>query len=148
MGQERQRGEYRVSREKYSISTDKARLDLEVIFSFLRGSHWAAGVSREIVERSIENSLVFGLYKDNDQIGFARVITDYATFAYFAELFVLETYRRRGLGKWLVEVVLSHPELQGLRRWLLATIDAHELYRKYKFNELKYPEIFMERCAP
>ncbi len=144
MGLERRRGEYRVSRGEYTVSTDKAWLDLEAIHSFLTSSHWAAGRSLDTVKRSVENSLTFGLYKGRDQLGLARVVTDYATFAYLAEIFVLEPYRGRGLGKWLMEVVLSHPDLQGLQRWLLATVDAHEFYRKYRFAELKHPEIFME----
>lgn len=148
MTHERQRGEYRVSRGEYVISTNRSWLDLEVIYSFLRTSHWAAGVTKEIVERSIENSLNFGLYKVSDQIAFARVITDYSTFAYLAELFVLEPHRGRGLGKWLVEIVLSHPDLQGLQRWLLATVDAQGLYRQYKFTELKHPGTFMEIYSP
>lgn len=137
-----------MSRKGYLVSTEGARLDVGVIHRFLSASHWATGVPLETVERSLDNSLNFGLYKDGVQIGLARVITDYATFAYLAELFVLEPHRGQGLGKWLVEVVLSHPDLQGLQRWLLATVDAHELYRKYGFTEPSHPGIFMQIHSP
>jgi GNAT superfamily N-acetyltransferase len=120
-------------------------LDLEVIHGYLRGSYWAAGVPEDVVRRSIENSLCFGFYRGEEQAGFARVVTDRATFAYLADVFVLEEHRGRGIGKWLVEAIISHPDLQGLRRWMLATRDAHELYRRYEFAELARPEIFMER---
>ena len=108
----------------------------------------AAGVPEDVVRRSVENSLVFGVYRGEEQVGFARVVTDYATFAYLADVFVLEAHRGRGVGKWLIEVVLSHPDLRGLRRWMLATGDAHELYRKYGFAELARAEIFMEIHSP
>ncbi|CAN5280842.1 hypothetical protein BH20ACI2_BH20ACI2_01560 [soil metagenome] len=96
---------------------------------------------------AIDNSICFGLYKIDEQIGFARVVTDHATFAYLGDVFILTEYRGRGLSKWLLEVIVSHPELQGLRRWVLATRDAHELYRKYGFGELKFPERWMEKAA-
>lgn len=133
------------TRGEYAITTDPSRLDLGVVHGFLEDSYWARGVPKAVVERSVENSLCFGLYKGEKQIGFARIVTDRATFAYLADVFVLEGHRGRGLGKWLMEVVLSHPELQGLRRWMLATADAHELYQGYGFRELGNPEIFMER---
>jgi GNAT superfamily N-acetyltransferase len=132
-------------REEYLVSTDPGRLNLGVIHSFLKSSYWARGVPLEVVGRSVENSLCFGLYRGEEQVGFARVVTDRATFAYLADVFVLEGYRGRGLGKWLMEVVLSHPDLRDLRRWMLATADAHGLYRGYGFRELGSPEIFMER---
>jgi GNAT superfamily N-acetyltransferase len=135
-------------RGEYLISTDKSRLDLGVVHDFLSTSYWAVGVPLEVVERSIENSLVFGVYGGEEQVGFARVVTDYATFAYLADVFVLESHRGRGLGKWLIEAVVSHPDLRGLRRWMLATGDAHELYRKYGFAGLGRPEIFMEILTP
>lgn len=135
-------------RGEYSISTDKTRLDLEVTHGFLTTSYWAEGRSLETVRRSIENSIAFGVYKGNEQIGFARVITDYATFAWIADVFILEAHRGQGLSKWLMEVMISHPELQGFRRWVLATKDAHELYRKFGFTELKLPERWMERHDP
>jgi GNAT superfamily N-acetyltransferase len=106
-----------------------------------------AGHEVTAMTRSVENSLTFGLFADEGQVGFARVVTDYATFAYLADVFVLESYRGRGLGKWMMEVVFSHPELQGLRRWRLATWDAHELYREYGFAEPEAPRIFMEKYS-
>jgi GNAT superfamily N-acetyltransferase len=132
-------------RGEYLISTDRSLLDLQVIHGYLSTSYWAAGVPEEVVGRSIENSFNFGVYRDEEQVGFARVVTDRATFAYLADVFVLEAHRGQGLGKWLVEVILSHPDLQGLRRWMLATRDAHDLYRRYAFTELARPAIFMER---
>jgi len=135
-------------RGEYLISTDRSRLDLGVVHDFLSTSYWAVGVPLEVVELSIENSLVFGVYEGEEQVGFARVVTDYATFAYLADVFVLESHRGRGLGKWLIEAVVSHPDLQELRRWMLATGDAHELYRKYGFAGLGRPEIFMEIHTP
>jgi GNAT superfamily N-acetyltransferase len=132
-------------RDGYLISTDASMLDLEVVHAYLSRSYWAAGVPEDVVRRSIENSLCFGVYRGEEQAGFARVVTDRATFAYLADVFVLEEHRGRGIGKWLVEVILSHPDLQGLRRWMLATRDAHDLYRRYAFTELGQPGIFMER---
>ncbi|MEA5507044.1 GNAT family N-acetyltransferase [Halotia wernerae UHCC 0503] len=130
---------------EYLISTDVSQLDLNVIHQFLASSYWAKGLPFEVLQRSIQNSLVFGLYKGKQQIGFARLITDYATFAYVADVFVLEPFQGQGLSKWLIETIISYPELQGLRRWLLATKDAHELYRRFEFTELKNPDRFMER---
>ncbi len=135
-------------RDRYLVTTDKTKLDLQVIHGFLRRSYWAAGIPSEVVERSIRHSLAFGLFYDGEQVGFARVMTDRATFAYLADVFVLEGHRGRGLSRWLMEVVLSHPDLQGLRRWMLATADAHGLYERYGFAALKTPEIFMERHDP
>ncbi len=129
------------------MTTDKARLDLEVVHIFSKRSYWAADISADVVIRSVENSLAFGLFEGAEQVGFARVVTDYATFAYLADVFVQEPHRGRGLGKWMMEVVFSHPELQGLRRWMLATRDAHELYRKYGFAEPEDPRIFMEKYS-
>ena len=135
-------------RGEYLISTDKSRLDLTLIHNFLRTSYWAAGIPLEVVRRSIEHSLSFGLYKEDQQIGYARVITDYATFAYLGDVFILEPFRGQGLSKWLMEVVVTHPELQGFRRWILLTKDAHELYKKVSFTEVKTPERYMERFFP
>lgn len=136
-------------RGEFSISTDPKQLDITVIHKYLStDSYWAQGRTVDTVKRSIENSLNFGLYKGKQQIGFARIVTDYATFAWLADVFVLDTYRGRGLGKWLVEVILSHPDLQRFRRWVLATKDAHELYRQFGFIELKRPERWMERPDP
>lgn len=134
---------------EYLISTDPSRLDVAVIHSFLsNSSYWASGRDIEVVKRSLAHSLNFGLYRYEQQIGFARVVTDYATFAWLGDVFVLEGHRGHGLGKWLMEVILSHPRLQGFRRWTLATKDAHELYRVFGFRELKRPERWMERPDP
>jgi len=135
-------------RGEYTISTDKARLDVGVIHGFLNSSYWAAGRTIETIQRSIDNSLPFGVYKGDQQIGFARVITDYATFAWIADVFILVAFQGQGLGNWLMEVIITHPDLQGFRRWVLATKDAHELYRKFGFSELKLPERWMERHDP
>jgi GNAT superfamily N-acetyltransferase len=132
-------------RGQYLISTDKSRLDLTLIHNFLTTSYWAAGIPLEVVRRSIEHSLSFGLYKEDQQIGYARVITDYATFAYLGDVFILEPFRGQGLSKWLMEVIVTHPELQGFRRWILLTKDAHGLYKKVGFTEVKTPERYMER---
>jgi GNAT superfamily N-acetyltransferase len=124
-----------VSRDDgYAISTDPARLDRRAIHAFLAGAYWSPGVPYETVDRSIDGSLPFGLYApDGSQAGFARVVTDRAVFAYLADVFVLDEHRGRGLGKWLVETVLAHPDLAGLRRWTLATADAHSLYTRHGF---------------
>ncbi|MEP6705923.1 MAG: GNAT family N-acetyltransferase [Pyrinomonadaceae bacterium] len=136
-------------RDEYTISDDRARLDIKVIQQFLSTeSYWATGRSIEKVQCSIDNSLSFGVYRGGEQVGFARVVTDYATFAWLADVFVLDESRGRGLAKWLVEVIVSHPQLQGFRRWVLATKDAHELYRRYGFRELHRPERWMERPDP
>lgn len=133
---------------EYIISTERARIDTKAVHNFLSRSYWAQNISVEIVRRSIENSLCFGLYEVEKQIGFARVVTDYATFAYLCDVFVIEEYRGRGLSKWLMETVLAHPELQNLRRWLLATRDAHGLYQQFGFTALDAPSVFMQRHAP
>jgi len=136
-------------REGFVISTDRGRLDLNAIHDYLSNqTYWATGRSLDTVGRSIENSLNFGLYEGKKQIGFARVVTDYATFAWLADVFVVESFRGKGLGKWLVETILSHPQLQGFRRWVLSTRDAHEIYRRFGFVELKRPERWMERHDP
>lgn len=137
-------GEWR--RDGYLISTDRSLLDLETIRDFLKISYWAEGVSRENVRLRVKNSLAFGLYLEDEQIGFARAVTDYASFAHLSDVFVLEAYRGNGLGKWLVEVVLSHPDLAHLK-WTLATEDAHELYREHGFTELQRTWIHMEKPA-
>jgi N-acetylglutamate synthase-like GNAT family acetyltransferase len=129
----------------YEIDTDKARLDRALIHRFLMRSHWAKGIPRDVLERAIEQSLVFGLYCDGCQVGFARIVTDRATFAYLADVFVLSCQRGKGLGRWLVETILGHSELQGLRRWLLGTRDAQGLYRRCGFSEPPSPFAFMER---
>jgi GNAT superfamily N-acetyltransferase len=135
--------EYR--REGFLISTDRKRLDLDVIHGFLTNCYWAKGIPRYIVARSIERALCFGIYDaEGAQVGFARVISDFATIAYVGDVFVLESYRGRGLGKWLMECIVAHPELQGLRRWILTTRDAHGLYSQVGFTPVKWPERFME----
>jgi GNAT superfamily N-acetyltransferase len=131
-------------KNRFSISTDKSKIDLATIHNFLKSSYWAENIPIAIVEKSINNSLCFGIYEGEKQVGFARVITDYATFAYLADVFILEPYRGQGLGKWLVKTILKHPELQGLKKWLLVTKDAHELYRQYGFQNLTIPERYMD----
>ena len=132
------------TRDAFTVTTDRARLDRDVIHRFLASSYWAENIPRAVVDKAIDNSLCFGLLEESRQIGFARVMTDCATFAYLADVFVLPDHRGAGLGKWLIECVMSHPELQGLRRRLLGTRDAHGLYRQFGFTPLKHPEIFME----
>lgn len=135
-------------RGKYTISTDAGRFDLNVIHGYLQHAYWCEGIQREIVERSVHNSLCFALFEGEKQIGFARVITDRATFAYLCDVFVLDACQGRGLGSWLLQCVTSHPELLRLRRWHLLTRDAHGLYRKVGFTELAQPERHMELLAP
>jgi GNAT superfamily N-acetyltransferase len=143
---EKQVAEHR--KGEFVISTDEERLDLDMLYGFLTESYWAKGIPREVVARSIRNSLCFGVYCDGKQIGFARVISDYATYAYIGDVFVLESYRGRGLGKWLMECIMRHPWLQGLRRWSLVTADAHGLYTQFGFTPLKAPERYMELHDP
>lgn len=135
-------------RDVYRITTDPDALDIELIHRSLTASYWAAGIPLETVRRSIAGSLNFGLFEHEAQIGFARVVTDRATFAYLADVFVLETHRGRGLSKWLLEVLIAHPELQGLRRWVLATRDAHGLYARFGFTPLAAPARWMEKHDP
>jgi GNAT superfamily N-acetyltransferase len=129
------------------ISDDKALLDLDVIHGYLTRCYWAEGISRELVERSIAGSICFGAYDEEAQVGFARVVTDHATFAYLADVFVLESHRGRGVSRLLMEAIRSHSELQGLRRWHLVTRDAHGLYAKFGFKPLAAPERHMERTV-
>jgi GNAT superfamily N-acetyltransferase len=119
-----------------------------MIWGFLRESYWAANIPRDIVERAIERSLPFGLYCQCRQIGFARVITDMTTFAYLADVFILDEFRGKGLGRWLIQVIMEHPDLTTIRRWSLATRDAHGLYGKLGFTPLRDPSMFMERHRP
>ena len=130
-------------RNEILLSTDKSKLDITTIHNFLTTSYWAKDVLTSVVEKSINNSLCFGVYELDKQIGFARVISDYATFAYFSDVFILETYRGKGLGKWLIKSILEYSELQNLRTWLLSTVDAHELYRQFGFKSLPLPERLM-----
>jgi len=131
---------------EYIISTDVHRLDLSDIHSFLVRSYWAEGIPFETVKKSIEHSLNFGVYTAGKQVGFARVITDYATYAYIGDVYILEDFRGQGLSKWLMQVIAEHPELQSLRRWTLLTRDAHALYRKTGFMETQNPERYMEKA--
>lgn len=131
-----------------SIDTEKSRLDIPLIHSFLSRSYWATNIPLEVIEASIANSLCFGLYDGTQQVGFARVVTDSATFAYLADVFVLDSHRHRGLGKMLMAAILRHPSLQGLRRWILATRDAHDLYSQFGFRPLAKPDRFMELHFP
>jgi GNAT superfamily N-acetyltransferase len=132
----------------FEVSTDPSRLDVEAVYEFLTHSYWAKGIPIETVQRSIENAICFGMYFARQQIGFARVITDCATFAYLADVFILPSYRGRGLSKWLMECIIAHPDLQGLRRWMLATRDAHKLYAQYGFTLVQKPDRWMERHDP
>jgi GNAT superfamily N-acetyltransferase len=135
-------------REGYLISTDPAKFDLDAIHAYLVRAYWCEGIPRETMERAIANSLCFALFRGKAQIGFARVVTDSATYAYLCDVYVLEEYRDKGLGKWLMECVIGHPALQGLRRFSLATRDAHNLYRQFGFRELSKPESMMEILRP
>ncbi len=126
------------------VTTDRSRLDLDVIHGFLTTSYWARGIPRETVARSMEHSLCFGAFDEGRQIGFARVVSDRATFAYICDVFALESHRGSGVGKSLMAAIMSHPELQGLRRWTLFTRDAHGLYRQFGFGAAAHPERLME----
>ena len=135
-------------RGEYTVTTDPARVDLAVVHGYLADSYWAKGIPLEVVRRSIANSLNFSVYHGAEQVGFARVITDYATFAYVGDVFVLEPHRGRGLSKWVMELIVSHPDLQGFRRWVLLTRDAHGLYRQFGFTAIAAPDRYMERWTP
>ena len=136
-------------RGEFTISTDRDRLQFDVIQQFLANdSYWAKSRTPEQTRTAIENSICFGLYHLDRQIGFARVVSDQATFAYLGDVFVLPEYRGQGLSKWLMETVVAHPDLQGLRRWVLATRDAHGLYEQYGFGPLVHPDRWMELSAP
>jgi GNAT superfamily N-acetyltransferase len=136
-------------RGNFTVSTDPGRLDLDAIHAFLSTSYWAEGIPRELLERALRNSLCFGLYEgEGRQIGFARVITDTATYAYLCDVYVLPEWRGRGLGTWMMEQVMDHSDLQGLRRFSLVTRDAHELYRPFGFAEIAAPGRHMEIARP
>jgi GNAT superfamily N-acetyltransferase len=130
------------------VTTDPARIDRDLVHGFLAESYWSKGIPREVFERSIANALCFSLYDGAAQVGFARVVTDHATFAYLADVFVLASHRGRGLSKLIMETIIAHPDLQGLRRWVLATRDAHGLYARYGFAPPAEPDRFMERWDP
>lgn len=136
-----------VHRDELTISTDPKRLDVSMISDFLSRAYWAQGRTRARIERALKNSLVFGVYDGEHQIGLARVVSDYAIFAYLCDVFVHEDYRAQGIGKWLMATVFAHPELQGLRRWALVTLDAHGLYQSFGFTTLKNPDEWMEKLV-
>ncbi|MRI32937.1 GNAT family N-acetyltransferase [Endozoicomonas sp. OPT23] len=133
----------------FSISSDKSRLNLSVIHAYLsKDAYWCQGVPEATVTKAIQNSLCFGIYQKNEQVGFARLVTDKATFAYLADVFVLPDFQGQGLSKWLMECILEHPDLQGLRRIALMTGDAHGLYERYGFKPAAVPENYMEKHNP
>ena len=137
------------TRENYLVSTDKARLNIDYIHQYLcYQSYWAGNIPIETVRKSIANSMCFGVYDGEKQIGFARMVTDHATFAYLADVFIDENYRGRGLSKWMLEVILAHPDLQGLRRVILSTRDAHTLYSQFGFRQLDFPDRWMNIHNP
>ena len=135
-------------RDGFTVSTDPARLDMDMLHGFLSTCYWSRGIPRDVMERSIRNAVPFGVYEGARQVGFARVVSDMATVAYVGDVFVLEQWRGRGLSRFIMDCVLSHPELQGFRRWVLLTRDAHGLYEKYGFTRLGAPERWMEKWAP
>lgn len=136
-------------KENCRLTTDVACFDMEVLFRFIsEESYWARGMSRETFERAVQHSVCFGLFDGERQIGFGRVVSDFASVAYLKDVFILEDYRGRGLSKWMMECILAHPDLQVIRRWLLVTADAQELYKKFGFTPLKVPEKFMELHNP
>jgi GNAT superfamily N-acetyltransferase len=135
-------------KDNFTISTDPSRLDMDAVAEMLKRAYWASGRPRENTERAFNNSLVFGVYESNKQIGLARIVTDYGVFAYLCDVFIHEEYRGHGLGKWLIETILSHPDLQGLRRWVLATHDAHGLYSQYGWKLIENPDKWMEILNP
>lgn len=137
-----------ITRDEYTISTNKDILNIPYIHAFLAASYWAEGIPVDTVQRSIAGSLCFGVYKGEQQVGFARVISDEATYAYLADVFIDETQRGKGLGKWLVEVILQYPGFQGIRRFELRTRDAHGLYAQFGFTPLTNPEIYMQIRFP
>jgi len=135
-------------RDEFCVSSDPSRLDIAAIHGFLTSSYWSPGLPMDVLTRAIDGSICFGLFFRDAQVGFARVITDRATFAYLCDVYVLPEYRGRGLARWLMEVVVAHPDLQGLRRFVLVTRDAHGLYEKFGFKPLARPEGYMELHRP
>jgi N-acetylglutamate synthase-like GNAT family acetyltransferase len=131
-------------RDKFTISTNPARLDVDTIVDMLTRAYWAIGRPRERTERAITNSLVFGVYDGDRQIGVARVISDYSIFAYLCDVFIHEDYRAHGLGKWLIQTIMEHPDLKEMRRWVLVTNDAHSLYKQFGFTSIEDPEHWMQ----
>ena len=140
---------YELQKGSFTITTDKTRLDIHFIHSFLSDqSTWAKGIPLANVERSIQHALCFGVYDGQTQVGFARIISDFATIAYLGDVFIINSHRGLGLSKWLMEAIVSHPDLQGLRRWILVTADAHGLYEQYGFRKLANPDSYMELYDP
>jgi GNAT superfamily N-acetyltransferase len=131
--------------KNYLVSTQKSKLDLEVVYNFLKKSYWAKGIDFAVFEKSVQNAYCFGLYVHDEQIGFARVITDFSRFAYLADVFILRKYRGKGLGQWLLYCIFNDKKLIDVNGWLLATQDAHPLYKKFGFHKLYYPNKFMQR---
>jgi GNAT superfamily N-acetyltransferase len=130
---------------EYSITTDKSKINIDIVHNFLcNEAYWCKGIPLEILQRSIDNSLNFILLHGENQIGYARVVSDYATVAYLGDVFVVPKFRRQGLSKWLIREIMNHPDLQGLRRWILLTRDAHELYQQFGWNGIAFPERWME----
>lgn len=149
---------YEYKKDEYTISTDKTKLQFDVIHGFLSTSYWSPNIPMEIVRRAAEHSTTFGIYKNSlpigegwggaAQVGYARIISDHATFAYLADVFILESERGKGISKWLMECITQQPDLQGLRRWMLATRDAHGLYAQFGFTPLDNPDIMMQITRP
>ena len=135
-------------KDGYLVSTDKSKIDVETVHHFLSHSYWAENIPLDIVRKSIENSLCFGMYHEEKLVGFARAISDFATFAYLADVFILPEERGKGLSKWLIGIILEHPQLQGLRRFTLATRDAHSLYAQFGFSLFDKPERWMQKHDP
>lgn len=135
---------FETQRDQFIISTDPARLDIDAICDFLTRAYWANTRPRERTERAIQNSLVFGVYDGDKQIGVARVVTDYSIFAYLCDVFIHEDYRAHGLGKWLIQTIIEHPDLKDMRRWVLVTNDAHGLYQQFGFMTIEDPERWMQ----
>lgn len=131
-------------KDEFYITDDRARVDIDVVHGFLSQAYWCRGITCENVVNSLDNSINFSVFHQGKQVGFARVISDMATIAYLGDVFVLEAFRGRGISKFLMQCVKAHPKLQNLRRWILATSDAHSLYQQYGFTQLARPELFME----
>lgn len=133
----------------FRVSTDRNELDFDVIYQFISQSYWAKGIPKSTMQKALDHSLCFGVFSaEQQQVGFARLITDYATFAYLSDVFIVDQYRGRGLSKFLIETVVSHPDVQGLRRMMLATSDAHGLYAQYGFKPIEQAQTFMQVWQP
>lgn len=137
--------EITLTRGEFTVSTDKTRLDIDLIHNFLSTkAYWCLNIPKEAVQKSIQNSLCFGVFHNGNQIGFARIISDFSTIAYLGDVFILEEHRGKGLSKWLMEIIMGHPDLQGLRRWILLTRDAHDLYKSFGWTNISDPHVWME----